>query len=553
MMGRGSGAALALVLLFALSLALQCSGFRPPGPLRRPPCSSFTAAKAAAAPHWTFKTPLLEESLDYLEANFGLQVTFHKEFGDAVDADDPWSETHVASANGDLRLRLLYNYNTTHYRRNSALRYIAMRRSAYCGPPLDEEDADGEGAFLDAPNFWVRLVGDGDAGAAIGQGTATDSSCALAYVSLTVTNLARSLQSYSAPPLLAVPVAAPPGAQRSGAGSSVLLRLGAGTGACVELVQGEAAPADEEQQEEGEEEEKAGGKEASKAGAVAQPAAFSRLGVALPAAQSSALAPGAVWADPDGHEFVLSPELVGADAGAGAAVGVGVGAASIDWAARAERQARLAALRLAQAEAEGGHGAWGPAVRQLDARSYAQTVRRALRQSASASTNTIGSGSGSGVAVVMLFSPWCPRCEALRPKLEALAACLARPPTNTSVLSLDAADRRFTYLHPDDLALQSMLGWARREGFPSLFVLGGSGLGPGPVEVLGAFEGRVSVGGVRQWLRVHLAGRGCEACLDQWEPGEGEGDEEGSKLLSAESGSDDDDDDDDDDCDKCEL
>jgi thiol-disulfide isomerase/thioredoxin len=114
--------------------------------------------------------------------------------------------------------------------------------------------------------------------------------------------------------------------------------------------------------------------------------------------------------------------------------------------------------------------------------------------------------------VIETFVPWCTRCVSLKPSLELLAECLIDSEgDDVSFLALDASDRRFAYLHSDDVALQTMLGWSQRAGFPSLFFLSDQ-VGAQPQ----VFEGDPTLREVGEWVAgLTLVGEDCMLKLQE--------------------------------------
>ena len=426
------------------------------------------------------RTPLLEESLDFFESNFGLEVLRHEEFVCPDDDSACWSRTLVSP-----HLALLYLYNTTHYRRGNDLRYLAMRRSSYRGPE-DAVIVDDFGAeYVEGPTFWVRLVPSQDA--------ADDSPVGRAYMyaSVHVSDRPSSLKAYRS--VLGA----------SGGGSSSVKNDSLPSWAGLELVelpQGQvltpsvAVPFPLISDEDGSE-------SVERLDVATRVVSFAVHG------EDSSRVGGAAntnlrwtWTDPDG--LVVQQQIFQDNLSPSSKTAV-----RIDWAYREERQERLRAR--ARARRSSSSTASGSASRlvQLDPSSYSQSIAGC-------------SARGHGIILEMVV-PWCPRCVALKPGLEALAACLkeekegegegdmnnkhgkGRPAA--AFFAVDASDRRFGYRHPQDLALQTALAWSQRAGFPSLFFLPP----PGPHGEIGdveVYEGKTSIRGVREWVEERVLG-----------------------------------------------
>lgn len=417
------------------------------------------------------RTPLLEESLDFFESNFGLEVLRHEEF---VGPDDStcWSRTDLSP-----HLALLYLYNTTHYRRGNDLRYLAMRRSSYRGPE-DAVVVDDNGAeYVEGPTFWVRLLPSPNAADDPPVGGA------FMYASLHVSDRPSSLKAYRS--MLGA----------SGGSSTITLPSWVGL-ELVELPQGQvltpsvAVPLFSDEDRSGSVER----------GDVATRVVSLVLHGKGGAANSNL---SWAWTDPDG--LVVQQRIFEVSPPSNTTV-------RIDWASREERQERLRAR--ARARRSSSSSSTASRLVQLDPSSYSQSIAGCRAR-------------GNGIVIEMVV-PWCPRCVALKPGLEALAACLGEEEDEdegggiknkdgkgrpaVAFFAVDASDRRFGYLHQQDVELQTALAWSQRVGFPSLFFLPP----PGPYGEIGdveVYEGKTRIRAVREWVeRVAGVDAAASAC-----------------------------------------
>jgi len=529
------------------------------------------------------KSPLLEESLDFWTENFALEVLQHNEFEGtgALGDDDAWSQTVMSDTSKDFYIVLRYDYNTTYYRRGNDLRFIAMRRSAYLGP-LDALNTDGDGReFLEGPNFWVQLVGDEEVGRLIsrfgsdlehtdaaketiaqaGSRSRAHDSSPLVYLSLSVRNALQSAAAYRSAIGSSFFTDEQPGvafsseSKSESQGRSVMMSLAPGCGPMlqlVELAQGvDLVPSD---------------------------AGAGKLSLGLARSRSAGSVSDAItdkWIDPDGYEVSLIPVLAypgpytatatttTTTTATAAATATATATATspdlqsvpvIDWKWRAARQDRL----RARARAAWPLGAFGPRMALLEPAGYSRALRAALKPTVSKMTmapverpvdvvpDAAGPAAekkrGRGV-VIETFVPWCTRCVSLKPSLELLAECLSEcEGAGVSFLALDASDRRFSYLHSDDVCLQTMLGWSQRSGFPSFFFLSDQVDAQPQV-----FEGQPTLREVGEWVaRLTLVGEDSMLRLEELFTRD-----DADRRIKDENNNDnvdDDDDDDDDDC-----
>ena len=123
--------------------------------------------KNARALHWVFKISSLRNSLDFFERCFNMKILRHEEFVVGCSATcngdyaGPWSKTMIGrgSEESSFTLELTYNYGVNNYIRGNDLRYLAVRRSQFCGS-VDLIEFDNLGRqYIECPDgYWIYLV-----------------------------------------------------------------------------------------------------------------------------------------------------------------------------------------------------------------------------------------------------------------------------------------------------------------------------------------------------------------------------------------------------------
>lgn len=435
---------------------------------------------------WTIKTSLLEESIDYFKTNFNFTVHEHEEFHSGGELG-PWSRTLIGPQNSaqdsSFCLSLVYNYGVTHYFRGNDLRYIAMRRSCYIGSELDIIKDDAGREFIDTPNLWIQLIDEPAV-------SPTTTSSPFLYISLHVSDLQSSLTFYS----LILGAAVTRSCTHLANEPSAVLSFGRNSAqdrpssVGIELVQ---LPTGEQL------------KRRSGSGRlhIQQDRSAARSHHGHEAAP--------VLADPDGHEHcIMQPSHSKPRSPA------------IDWSRRKGVQESVRGL----AEAWSVVGPFRQRVQQVEPDSYAELI--AVERD----------------TIIELFSPWCTQCVSLKPTLEKLADILAesdrREHSDLRILALDGSNRLFNYRHSSDIALQSMLSWTRRTGFPSLFYMK---RGAGLSRDVSAYDGPLHMADIAKWVSDHSGvnvefdGLLDEGAIDSASPG----------IVAEEE--------EEEDCDECEL